>query len=122
LRVHLLSGDLLEIRTPLTAIVGYAQLLAKRDELSPTAAKFAKRVEMASYSLVNVVNDILDFSKVEAGQIELDPHAFDPAALVAETADLLAGQAAAKGLDLKTVVSAMPGVSPLTERCRRRVL
>jgi PAS domain S-box-containing protein len=97
-----------EIRTPLTAIVGYAQLLAKRDELSPTAANFASRVETASHSLLNLVNDILDFSRIEAGQIELDPHAFDPAALVAEAADLIAGQASAKGLDLKIDVSTMP--------------
>ena len=91
-----------EIRTPLTGIVGFAGLLEGLDGLPARARTYVERITTASQALLAVVNDILDFSKIEAGHIELDPHPFDPAALVAETAQLVQLQAEAKGLALRT--------------------
>ena len=89
-----------EVRTPLTAIIGFAGLLGTIEDLPPTAAKYASRITTASQTLLAVVNDVLDFSKIEAGRIQLDPAPFDPAAFIKETLELVAGQAAAKGLTL----------------------
>jgi CheY-like chemotaxis protein len=47
-----------------------------------------------------VVNDILDFSKLEAGQLELNQEPYDPAEVLKSALELVAPQAAAKGLDL----------------------
>jgi signal transduction histidine kinase len=90
-----------EIRTPLTAIVGFAGLLAQRDDLPPAAARYAKRIAAAGEMLVSVVNNVLDFSKIEAGQIELDLETFDPAAFVVDTLELVTALAEAKGLSLR---------------------
>ena len=57
-----------------------------------------ERIATSGQALLSVVNDILDFSKLDAERIELDPHPFDPAALVAETVELVAAEAAPKGL------------------------
>ncbi len=92
-----------EIRTPLTGILGFAGVLEGVAGLPPQARTYASRIVTASRGLLAVVNDILDFSKIEAGQVELDAHPFDPAVFVAETIELVAGQAAEKGLALKTV-------------------
>ena len=99
-----------EIRTPLTTIIGYADLLQKLDTLPAPAATFTGRIVIASRTLLSVVNDVLDFSKIEAGQIVLDPQPFNPAAFIAETLELVAGQAAAKGLALR---ADLPGELPL---------
>jgi PAS domain S-box-containing protein len=88
-----------EIRTPLTSIMGFSGLLKETDDLPDSAQVYVERISTAGQSLLAVVNDILDFSKLEAGQVELDPQAFDPAAFVTETIQLLAVQAANKGLD-----------------------
>ncbi|MDH4383982.1 MAG: PAS domain-containing protein [Caulobacter sp.] len=87
-----------EIRTPLTGMLGFAGLLEALEDLSPTAKKYADRIATSGQALLSVVNDILDFSKLDADRIELDTHPFDPEALVAESLELVAAQAAAKGL------------------------
>jgi PAS domain S-box-containing protein len=98
-----------EIRTPLTGMLGFAGLLENLDGLSPTARKYVDRVVSSGQALLSVVNDILDFTKLDAGRIELDPHPFDPATLVAETLQLVGAEAARKGL---SVDKAFQGVLP----------
>jgi len=89
-----------EIRTPLTAILGFSGLLKRLPGLPAEADLHLQRITTAGEALLSVVNDVLDFSKLEAGQLELDPQPFDPAAVVRETVDLVAGQAAMKRLRL----------------------
>ena len=89
-----------EIRTPLTAILGFSGLLKRLPGLPDEADLHLQRITTAGEALLSVVNDVLDFSKLEAGQLELDPQPFDPAAIVRETVDLVAAQAAMKGLRL----------------------
>jgi PAS domain S-box-containing protein len=89
-----------EIRTPLTGMLGFAGLLERLDGLPATARKYVDRIVTSGQALLSVVNDILDFSKLDAGRIQLDPHPFDPEALLAETLDLVAAEASRKGLCL----------------------
>jgi signal transduction histidine kinase/CheY-like chemotaxis protein len=89
-----------EIRTPLTSVIGFADLLLKLEGLPPSAETCVQRIANAGHSLLSVINDVLDFSKLEAGQVELDPHPFEPAVRIQEVVDLLATQAAIKGLEL----------------------
>jgi PAS domain S-box-containing protein len=94
-----------EIRTPLTGIIGFGALLEEVEGMPPAAETYVGRITTASKTLLSVVNDILDFSKIDAGQVELDPHAFDPAAFIAETVELVSSQALAKGLALEVKAS-----------------
>ena len=93
-----------EIRTPLTAILGFSGLMSRMDGLPGEAIRHLQRITTAGEALLAVVNDVLDFSRLEAGQLELDPQPFDPAGVVRETVDLVAAQAAAKGLQLDVFV------------------
>ena len=102
-----------EIRTPLTGIIGFSGLLAEVADLPDSAMLYVQRIVTAGRSLLSVVNDILDFSKLDARQVELDPHPFDPVAFIEDTADLLAGQAANKGLMLKVEID--ESVPPLID-------
>jgi signal transduction histidine kinase len=67
-----------ELRTPLNAIIGFSQVL--HDEMvGPVNEKQAEYLDDISSSgshLLSLINDVLDLSKVEAGQVELDVHAF----------------------------------------------
>ncbi|ADG09571.1 histidine kinase [Caulobacter segnis] len=89
-----------EIRTPLNSVLGFAQLLAKRDDLSPDARRQVNLIDSAGAALVTVLDDILDFSRVEAGQIELQPQPTSAAELVRETVAIMAPEVRAKGLEL----------------------
>jgi PAS domain S-box-containing protein len=89
-----------EIRTPLTGVIGFAELLDAMPGLPPEAELCVRRIAVASQSLLAVVNDVLDFSKLEAGQVDLAPHPFDPARLTRDAVEIVAGQARDKGLAL----------------------
>jgi len=59
-----------EIRTPLNGILGFTDLLTKRD-LDVDTHKYVDIINKSGQTLLNVVNDILDFSKIESGELEL---------------------------------------------------
>jgi signal transduction histidine kinase/CheY-like chemotaxis protein len=88
-----------EIRTPLNGIVGAAELL-RLSTLDAAQAQAAQIVDHSAQALLAVVNDVLDFSKLEAGRVELERLALDPAALAFDTAETFAGQAHARGVEL----------------------
>ncbi|WP_297512518.1 MASE1 domain-containing protein [uncultured Caulobacter sp.] len=90
-----------EIRTPLNSVLGFAQLLAARDDLPPDARRQINLIDSAGAALLTVVDDILDFSRVEAGLIELLPQPTSAAALLRDTVAIMAPEARAKGLALK---------------------
>ncbi len=89
-----------EIRTPLNSVLGFAQLLAARDDLPPDARRQVNLIDSAGAALLTVVNDILDFSRVEAGQIELLPQPTSAATLLRDTVAIMAPEARAKGLSM----------------------
>ena len=88
-----------EIRTPMNGVIGMTELLLDTG-LGETQLRYAKNIRNSADSLLNIINDILDFSKIEAGKMELDPVDFDVRELVEEVAEMAAGPAHAKGLEL----------------------
>jgi two-component system, NarL family, sensor histidine kinase BarA len=62
-----------EFRTPLNAILGFAELLREKAE-GPDAEKnrrYAENIITGGKSLLNMVNDLLDLAKTEAGKMKL---------------------------------------------------
>ncbi len=62
-----------EFRTPLNAILGFAQVL--RDKASTLkkdkAQRYAENIIASGNSLLNMINDLLDLAKAQAGKMEL---------------------------------------------------
>jgi PAS domain S-box-containing protein len=88
-----------EIRTPLNGIIGMADLLLDT-ALTPEQTTYAKAARASGDTLLSLIEEILDFSKIEAGRLDLDIAAFDLAALLEETVELIAPRAQAKGLEI----------------------
>ncbi|MEN6498191.1 MAG: ATP-binding protein [Thermoguttaceae bacterium] len=89
-----------EMRTPLTAILGYADLLAEEPD-AVDACVAAEIIRRNGAHLLDLINDILDLSKIEAGKYETKLDACSPVELVAEVVALLRIRAEAKGLTLQ---------------------
>jgi signal transduction histidine kinase/ActR/RegA family two-component response regulator len=86
-----------EIRTPMTGVLGMAELLQGGD-LEPRQRSQVASIQRAGEHLLRLVNDALDLARIEAGKLTVDEAPFDLHALLDETAALLEPMAQAKGL------------------------
>jgi signal transduction histidine kinase/DNA-binding response OmpR family regulator len=78
-----------ELRSPLTSIKGFVELLAASKGLEPRQREFLDIVLVSTNRLVDLVNDLLDVARVEAGRIEIHRRPIDLGDVVEEVAALL---------------------------------
>ncbi len=88
-----------EIRTPMNAVIGMTSILAV-SRLTPEQREYVGTIRSSGESLLALLNDILDFSKIEAGKLAIEASPFVLRQCVEEAVDLLAPQAARKGLKI----------------------
>ncbi|WP_207532673.1 PAS domain-containing sensor histidine kinase [Desertivirga arenae] len=72
-----------ELKTPLTSLSGYLQIL-NRGDLPDTQKKFLEKAMYQSGKLTSLVNDMLDLSKIAAGKLQFSFEKVDLKALIAE--------------------------------------
>jgi PAS domain S-box-containing protein len=88
-----------EIRTPMNAVIGAAHLL-NASTLDDDQRQLLDKIRVASRSLLGIINDVLDLAKIEAGELHVDVHPFDPAQVMDDIQQLFASQAGDKGIVL----------------------
>jgi len=62
--VHTVSHDL---RSPLTAVLGYAELISRAGALNEQQQEFLGRIQASVQSITNLINELLDLGRIEAG-------------------------------------------------------
>jgi PAS domain S-box-containing protein len=96
-----------EIRNPLNAIMGYAQIL-QSDAPDAQTEEMAQIIMEGAESMVALLNDLLDSSKIDAGMMELNFTEFDLAQLIQKNHDLYKQLIGRKGLEFKLTVPEGP--------------
>jgi signal transduction histidine kinase len=100
-----------EMRTPLTAITGYTELLLVRTSLSPEQAKMLSTIKSNSQRLMDLVNNFLDISRLEEGKLTVMPEVMGILPAVKQALAVIHPMAEAKHISISVdVVPATPDV------------
>ncbi len=89
-----------DIRAPLSSIIGFIDLLLKRNP-DERQRYYLDNMTGSSKHILALVNDLLDFHRLEAGQIEIHPVPFSVSSLIQEIYVSFNPLAEAKGLRLQ---------------------
>jgi two-component system, OmpR family, phosphate regulon sensor histidine kinase PhoR len=92
-----------DLRSPLTSIIGYVEILGDEDEgpLMPTQARMLDAVDRNARRLMTLIENMLTTAKIEMGGFMTRRSPVDLAGLVTAAADVIRPAAAAGGLDLE---------------------
>jgi signal transduction histidine kinase/CheY-like chemotaxis protein/streptogramin lyase len=97
-----------EIRTPMTGVLGMAELLLC-SRLDGAQRRYAEAIQNSGRVLLRIVNDTLDLARIEAGRLDLEDVPFDLHKLLHDVESLEKPLADAKGLAWKLrIVAGVP--------------
>lgn len=105
--IHTVSHDL---RSPLTAVLGYTELIERTGPLNNNQLEFLHRLQGSVQHITNLINDLLDLGRLEAGfdtrreMIQLD-------SVLKYTLDMFEAQIKNKSIKLELDIS--PNILPL---------
>lgn len=106
-----------EIRSPLNAIYGYAQLLERNDGQGVLRA--ARVIRRSSEHLSHLIEGLLDISQVESGSLKLSRDTIRFRTFLEQLIDMLALQAQAR--DLALVLDCPPGLPEFVRADQKRL-
>lgn len=107
LKVELITNVSHDLKTPLTAIISYIDLLSKED-LSETAREYTEILNDKSHVLKHIVADVFDIAKATSGSLELSEEKVDIVRLVEQTLAEMNAQIEKSDLKVETSLSQQP--------------
>jgi signal transduction histidine kinase len=114
-----------EMRNPLNAIIGFSEIMQQR-RFGPLGNHryegYVDDIHMSASHLLGLVNDLLDLGSLAEGRFKVHFEAVSLAAIVAESARMLATLASSHGIELATALE--PALPPVVAdaRAMRQVL
>lgn len=91
-----------QLRTPLTAISWYTQLLQSKDNghLNPKQTEFANEILSADKRMIALINSLLNVSRLEMGTFSIEPTMVDVIQLIRKTVRMFKFNIQRKNVDL----------------------
>lgn len=108
-----------EVRTPLTSIIGFSELL--RDNLDGELNAFARRTHESSRRLLETLESVLKLSKLEAGAATLERESVVLQEAMRKTVDLLQPRAEEQSIAIDTTWPEQPVVGQWNVNAVRRI-
>ena len=90
-----------ELRNPLNAILGWAQVLTQSQDLPPQIREAIESIQRNGKLQANMIGDLLDFASITFGKMRLAVVSADPYAAVRAAVDIMRPVAAARQIELR---------------------
>ncbi|OGN40929.1 sensor histidine kinase [Brevundimonas mediterranea] len=100
-----------ELRTPLTTIVGYSELLETMGDLPERGRQHAGAIRVAASQLARSIDDVLDMAQIDAGEMELSLGDVRVQDLLEQAAERVRAKVEGRGATL--TVTCPPGLKPI---------
>ncbi len=107
LRVDLITNVSHDLKTPLTSMVGYIELI-KKEELSDVLRDYVEVISERAEKLKEMINSLFNLAKASSGNVELHPEKFEVNRLIGQIFADMDDRIKASGLEF---------VTQLTEEC-----
>lgn len=108
-----------DLRSPLTSVIGYSELIERAGPLNEQQQDFVSRIQDSIQHITSLINDLLDIGSIEAG-IDTRREFVQLEGILRYTIDMLHGQIKAKHLTIKTdIASALPALRANPIRLRQ---
>ena len=88
-----------ELRTPLNGILGYAQILARSEQMSKRDLHGVDIIRQCGSHLLTLINDVLDLSKIEARKLDLSFASFHLPSFLQGVVEICRIKAEQKGIE-----------------------
>lgn len=110
-----------ELRSPLTSVQGFAELLLlERERLSPKQAETVEVILDNTRHLVRLLNDLLDLARSDAGRLTIRPEPTEAASLIEDAVRTMRAQIDARGQELRLEIEpGLPWVEADQDRIRQ---
>ncbi len=99
-----------ELRTPLSAILGWANVLERGMLDAETLRHGLGAISRNARIQVQLIEDLLDMNRIESGELRLESQRVELGGLIAAAVDSALPGAIARGIGLRAVIGAAPGV------------
>jgi signal transduction histidine kinase len=112
-----------ELKTPLTSVIAYSELLSdpRMPAGDPQRAEFVTRLRGEAHRLLGLIDDILDLSRIESGKLVLHRRTTSLTTLAAETAETTRPLADKYSVTIETELGKGVPEMPLDEVKMRQV-
>ncbi|MBA4807279.1 PAS domain-containing sensor histidine kinase [Brevundimonas sp.] len=100
-----------ELRTPLTTIVGYSELLETMADLPERSRQHAGAIRVAASQLARSIDDVLDMAQIDAGEMELSLGDLRVSDLLGQAAEKVRPKVEGRGATLTVLCE--PGLKPI---------
>ena len=114
--IHTVSHDL---RSPLTSVIGYAELVERAGTVNDSQRDFLRRIQESVQHITSLINDLLDLGSIEAG-FDTRREFVQLEGILRYTLDMLQGQIKSKRLKVQTdIAPSMPALRANPIRLRQ---
>ncbi len=102
MKVELITNVSHDLKTPLTAIISYVDLLSKEEGLPEHVMDYIRILGQKSNRLKVLISDIFDLTRATTGALEVEMTQLDPGKLITQTLADMGEQIEGSGLIFKT--------------------